>query len=117
MKNVPPVIDTHAHLDELPDAQMAIKEAQEGGVLAIVAVGQDMSSNQKTLNMADQYPGFVLPAIGYHPWRLNPDHDDENLDYIDANLEHCVALVKWAWITRPRQKRRSKRTPFSNSLP
>ena len=116
MKNVPPVIDTHAHLDELPDAQRAIKEAQEGGVLAIVAVGQDIASNQKTLNMADQYPGFVFPAIGYHPWRLNPDHDDENLAYIDANLEHCVALGEVGLDYKAKTKKKVQKDTFLKLL-
>lgn len=92
MKKTPSVIDTHAHLDEFPDPQEVIREAKEGGVLAIVAVGQDMSSNQKTLEIAGQNPGFVFPAVGYHPWRLNPDNDDETLAHIDKNLSHCIAL-------------------------
>lgn len=92
MKKAHPVIDTHAHLDELPDPEAAIKEARKGGLLAIVAVGQDMSSNLKTLEIAGRHPGFIFPAVGYHPWRLNPDTDEETLSQIDENLTHCVAL-------------------------
>jgi TatD DNase family protein len=87
-----PVIDTHAHLDELSDPETAIKEARAGGVLGIVAVGQDIASNQKTLEIASLHPGFVFPAVGYHPWRLDPDHDDDTLAYIDRHLKQCVAL-------------------------
>ena len=87
-----PVIDTHAHLDELPDVRVAIKEALEGGVLAIVAVGQDISSNQKTLEIATQNSGCVFPAVGYHPWRLRPEDDEDTLAYIDRHLSECVAL-------------------------
>lgn len=86
------VIDTHAHLDELPDPDAAIKEAQEAGLLGIVAVGQDLSSNQKTIQIAERCAGFIFPAIGYHPWRLSPDNNDETLTYIDTNLVNCVAL-------------------------
>ncbi len=92
MKKPIPVIDTHAHFEELSDPDTAIKEAQDSGVVAVVAVGQDISSNEKALQLADQHRGFVFPAIGYHPWRLDPEADDETLAYIDKNLEHCVAL-------------------------
>jgi TatD DNase family protein len=92
MRNRPPVIDTHAHLDELPDPDGAIKAAKDDGVVAIVAVGQDITSNQKTLEIAGRYPRFVFPAMGYHPWRLNADHDEATLAQIDANLVNCVAL-------------------------
>ncbi|MGD9022989.1 MAG: TatD family hydrolase, partial [Deltaproteobacteria bacterium] len=56
-----PAIDTHAHLDELPDPGAAIEEAKQAAVLGIVAVGQDIPSNQKILEMASQHGGFVFP--------------------------------------------------------
>lgn len=116
LEKLPPVIDTHAHLDELPDAEAAIKEAHEGGVLAIVAVGQDIASNQKTLEIADQYPGFVFPATGYHPWRLNPENDDENLAYVDANLKHCVALGEVGLDYKAKTKKKSQKAIFLKLL-
>jgi len=116
VKKAFPVIDTHAHVDELPDPEAAIKEAQEGDVVAIVAVGQDLSSNQKTLKIADQHPGFVFPAIGYHPWRLNPDHDDETLAYIDTNLEHCVALGEVGLDYKAKTKKKIQKGIFQKLL-
>ena len=92
MKESFPVIDTHVHLEELSDPQAAIMEAKEGGVIGMVAVGQDITSNQKTMEIAGRNPGFVFPAVGYHPWRLNPDNDEETLQQIDANLDGCIAL-------------------------
>jgi TatD DNase family protein len=116
MKRLPPVIDTHAHLDELPDAQTAIGEAKEGSVLAIVAVGQDIPSNQKTLEIAGQHPGFVFPAIGYHPWRLNPDDNDEVLAYIATNLKHCVALGEVGLDYKAKTKKKIQKAIFQELL-
>jgi TatD DNase family protein len=87
-----PVIDTHAHLEEFPDPHAIVEEARRGGVTGIIAIGQDVASNHKTLEIAAQYPGFVFPAIGYHPWRLDPEKDDETLDYLDRHLPDCIAL-------------------------
>jgi len=111
-----PVVDTHAHLDELPDPETAIKEAREGGVLGIVAVGQDIPSNQKTLEVAGRHPGFVFPAIGYHPWRLKPDNDDETLAYIDTNLKHCVALGEVGLDYKAKTKKKIQKAIFQELL-
>jgi len=111
-----PIIDTHAHLDELPDPEAAIKEARDGSVVAIVAVGQDIPSNQKTLEMAGRHPGFIFPAIGYHPWRLNPDNDDETLAYIDTNLKHCVALGEVGLDYKAKTKKKPQKAIFQELL-
>jgi len=110
------VIDTHAHLDELPDLEAAIKAAKESGVLAIVAVGQDITSNQKTLDIADRHPGFVFPAIGYHPWRLNASHDDETLTQIDTNLVRCVALGEVGLDYKAKTKKKVQKALFPKIL-
>ncbi|HID30405.1 MAG TPA: TatD family deoxyribonuclease [Desulfobacterales bacterium] len=111
-----PVIDTHAHLDELPDPEMAIREAQEGGVTGIVAVGQDINSNQKTLEIAGRHRGFVFPAMGYHPWRLNPDDDDRTLAYIDENLKDCVALGEVGLDYKAKTKKKIQKAVFQEVL-
>jgi TatD DNase family protein len=116
MKKLPPVIDTHAHLDELPDPDTAIKEARGGGVLGIVAIGQDIPSNQKTLELAERYPGFVFPSIGYHPWRLNPDNHDDTLAHLDQNLGNCVALGEVGLDYKAKTKKKIQKGLFQDLL-
>jgi TatD DNase family protein len=116
MRNRPPVIDTHAHLDELSDPDGAIRAAKDDGVVAIVAVGQDMASNQKTMEIAGQYPGFVFPAMGYHPWRLHADADDDTLAQIDANLVHCVALGEVGLDYKAKTKKKVQKALFPKIL-
>jgi TatD DNase family protein len=86
------LIDTHAHLDEIPDLEGALKRAQDAGVLAVVGVGTDQASNEKILRLADRFPRFVLPAVGLHPWHLDRADPEANLCFIEKELPGCVAL-------------------------
>ncbi len=86
------LIDTHAHLDEVPDLEGALNRAQDAGVQAIVGVGTDLASNEKILQLADRFPNFVLPAVGLHPWRLHGVDLEANARFIEKELSRCVAL-------------------------
>ncbi len=89
------VIDTHAHLDELEDLEQAISRAKEAGVTAIVAVGSNHQSNQKTMQIWLKYPSFVYPALGLHPWELG-NLDLEQIDtavkFIEENAPQIIAI-------------------------
>jgi TatD DNase family protein len=86
------LIDTHAHLDEIPDLEGALNRAQDAGVQAVVGVGTDRASNEKILRVADRFPKFVLPAVGLHPWRLDGADLEANIDFIEKELPGCAAL-------------------------
>ncbi len=64
------LFDTHAHLDQLKDLDTALEQARDAGVVGIIAVGTDIVSNERTLRIASEHPGFVYPAIGVHPCHL-----------------------------------------------
>jgi len=107
-----PVIDTHAHFEELADPQAAVEEARKEGVLAVIAVGQDIPSNEKALEMAADNPGFIFPAVGYHPWRIAPEKDEETLNYIDKNLTKCVALGEVGLDYKAKTKKKVQKALF-----
>ena len=89
------LIDSHAHLDELEDADSVLEEANKLGVIAIVAVGSDYQSNMKTLEISQRHISFVYPALGLHPWRLaniKPSQVDEELQFIEQNIATAVAI-------------------------
>jgi len=89
------LVDTHAHLDEVEDCDSVIGRARLAGVAAIIAVGQELSSNIKTLELAEDYQGFVYPALGLHPWAigsLDMAQIEENINFISNNLHRAVAL-------------------------
>ncbi len=87
-----PVIDAHVHLDEISDPEGAVQEAQKAGLAGMVAVGMDLKSNGKILAFSRQYPGYVFPALGYHPWNLTVSGIRENLNYLREHLDQAVAL-------------------------
>lgn len=89
------LIDTHAHLDEVGNLDAAIEKARGLGVIAIVAVGSSLKSNQQTLHIAARYPSFVYPALGLHPWEvgnLNDEQLDRSLGFIEENIASTVAI-------------------------
>ena len=86
------MIDTHAHLDEIQEIDRAIQRAKDAGIRGIVAVGMDLASNVTTLDLAEQFPDMVHPAIGYHPWSIGTETIEKNLEFIQDNLAKCIAL-------------------------
>ena len=88
------LVDSHAHLEELGDLGSAIERAKQSGVVAIVAVGSDYESNHQVLEIAGKYQGFVHPALGLHPGRLNEDllSLERHLQFIEDNLSVAVAV-------------------------
>ena len=75
------MIDTHAHLD-FPqydgDRENLIKDSFEKGLEAIINIGTDLETSQKSLNLANRYDA-IYTTIGVHP------HDSKNVpsDYMN----------------------------------
>ena len=89
------VIDTHAHLDELKNLDLMLRQSQEVGVIAIVAVGSNHLSNVRTLEISQEYHRFVYPALGLHPWELanlGVSGIDDALRFIEQNIASAVAV-------------------------
>ena len=90
------LIDTHAHLDEIiGEIDRAILQAEQAGVVAIIAVGQDYESNLKTLDISEKYKGLVYPALGLHPWSVGKTDAKKmalTLRQIEDNIEKVVAV-------------------------
>ncbi len=86
------LIDSHAHLDEIEDIESSLQIAQKSGVRAIVAVGVDLDSNKKTLQIAKGNPSYVYPAIGYHPWDIKREDIEECITFIRNHINDCVAM-------------------------
>lgn len=69
-------------------------EARRDGVSAIVAVGMDLESNRKILDISEENPNFVFPAIGYHPWEIKRAEIEKNLSFVEENIERCIAVTR-----------------------
>ncbi|PJB49829.1 MAG: hypothetical protein CO103_03965 [Chloroflexi bacterium CG_4_9_14_3_um_filter_45_9] len=89
------LIDTHAHLDELKNLDLAVEEAKRVGVITIVTVGSNYQSNVKILDISRKYGSFVYPALGLHPWELanlESSQINENLRFIEENIAEAIAV-------------------------
>jgi TatD DNase family protein len=60
------VIDTHAHLGALDDADDAVERAAEAGVARILTVGTDLEDCRSALALAERHDS-VFAALGIHP--------------------------------------------------
>lgn len=110
------LIDTHAHLHAVEPAKGVIEKAKAVGVERIIAVGMDLDSNLKNLELARQFPQTVYPAIGYHPWSIKDNEIEDTLSFIDANLERCWAVGEVGLDYKVKIKKDLQRQVFSNVL-
>ena len=86
------LIDSHCHLEEIENLNAAIEKAKSVGVIAIIAVGSDYQSNKQILEIAKKYSGFVYPALGIHPSRIDSSKVDQTLQFIEDHLAEAGAI-------------------------
>jgi TatD DNase family protein len=86
------LIDGHAHLEEIDDLVDPLAQARAVGVEAIVGAGMTIDSDRAILALSRDYPGYVYPAIGYHPWEIWGEDVEGTVAFIDEHLPGCVAL-------------------------
>ncbi len=94
MDNIYPLIDTHAHLEEIENLDSVIERARQKGLIAIIAVGSDYKSNNKVLEISEKYSSFVYPALGLHPWNLLDSSIELNLNFIETNIKNAESQDK-----------------------
>ncbi len=110
------LMDTHAHLAELKDLSQSLEEARENGVGEIIAVGSEMESNARTLEISRAYQKFVYPAIGYHPWEIVEEEVENNLLFIRTHVKDCIALGEIGLDYRTKIKREIQHQVFDELL-
>lgn len=66
------IVDSHAHLDRYDDdaVDAMLARARGAGLAGVLAVGSDVASSRRALDLAGRHPGFALPAAGLHPLRM-----------------------------------------------
>ncbi|MBI4832479.1 MAG: TatD family hydrolase [Candidatus Lindowbacteria bacterium] len=85
-------VDSHAHLEQVEGVEAALERAKNAGVIAVIAVAMNLDSNRKILELAGRHPGLVYPALGIHPWSVEPTELDEAFEFISGNIHSCVAV-------------------------
>ena len=70
------MIDTHAHLTSLDDADEAIRRAVEAGVTRILTVGTSVEDCRRALVLAERHDG-VFAILGIHPHDAGTATEDD----------------------------------------
>jgi TatD DNase family protein len=88
------LVDVHAHIcDPVFDKDRAevLERARKAGVVAIIAVGENLSDACKNLELAKKYP-MLKPAAGLYPAHLDLDQAGEMADFIRQNHSSLAAI-------------------------
>ena len=85
------MIDTHAHLTSLDDADEAISRAAEVGVTRVLTVGTDGEDCRRALSLAERHDG-VFAILGIHPHEAAAATADD-LARLGDLLEHPKAVA------------------------
>lgn len=103
------VPDTHVHLDaEAFDADRddVVRRAGEAGVDRILAVGSDLTSSKKTVDIASEYES-VYAAVGVHPHEAQTFAHDADQVHALLSRPKVVAVgeigLDYARATAPRE--------------
>ena len=88
------LVDTHAHIcDPAFDKDRAevLERARKAGVVAIIAVGENLSDASRNLELAKSYP-MLKPSAGLYPTVLDLNQAGEMADFIQQNHSSLVAI-------------------------
>jgi len=91
------MIDTHCHIDfkEYNKNRSEIMERAKKKLSALVNSGASLGGNRRTLNLQEEYKGFLCSTLGFHP--TNASKADASvvkqaLDEIIANIDLAVGI-------------------------
>ena len=116
-------IDTHAHLDQVPNVEEALKEAAAVGVEAVIAVGSDLASNQRNLEIKRSTPApRIYLGLGIHPGNIKAEEIEPTLKFIRENIREASAIGEigldfwYKWLRKDQEKHEEQRRVFQRQL-
>ena len=127
------IIDTHAHLDELTDVVQVLTTCAAQGLSDIVALGVDLASNRKHLELrhltldARHWSHLVSPkihlAFGLHPGNITTPQDAEAcFAFMREHIREVVAVGEmgldyhYKWVKSDDDKKREQKDIFARQL-
>jgi TatD DNase family protein len=86
--------DAHLHLQDLrfQNVEMIIAEMILTGVQRCVVNGTSPEDWDRVSALAAEYPTFIIPSYGLHPWKIPCEHDWKPLlvDYLEKAQIPCI---------------------------
>ena len=117
------IIDTHAHLDHLPDVKQALVRAAQAGVTDIIAVGVDLNANKinRQIKMSTQNPRIHV-AFGIHPANIKLEEIEETFRFIREHIREAIAVGEtgldywYKWVKKDEAAKQAQRDCFQKHL-
>lgn len=134
------IIDTHAHLYELPDPFAVLADSAACGVSEVIALGVDLASNRKHLDLVSQlrakreerpspdmvYAGLHV-ALGLHPGNITAGEIQDCFPLFrkalsEPSVRSIVALGEtgldywYKWVRKDEARKREQREVFDRHL-
>ena len=88
------IVDTHTHIcDSIFDADRdeVLEKAAEAGVVAIIALGENLEDARRNLELAEGYP-LIHPAAGLYPTILDLNQAEQMHSFIRNERSKLVAI-------------------------
>ena len=118
-----PIIDTHAHIDQIEHWSDALNRAKESQVSDIVAVSVDLDSMHKVLNMTKATKEIKIhPALGVHPGKVKDGVAQATFDFIRSHIKEAIAVGEtgldywYKWVRDNKEERAKQKDSFSKHL-
>ena len=118
-----PIIDTHAHIDQIENWLQAVEHALRAEVSDIVAVSVNWDSMRKVLNLVETTPQIKIhPALGVHPGMVQDGLKPEVFDFIRSHISKAIAVGEtgldywYKWVRDNEQERAKQKDSFAKHL-
>ena len=88
-------IDSHLHLQDykLNNALQFINQMHQFSLLGAICPATSEDNWEDVVRLAHQYPDFIVPAIGIHPWYINQASASWDVGLKDLLLRNPKCLV------------------------
>ena len=117
------IIDTHAHLDHVPDIENALARAAQAGVTDVIAVLTDLKALKKNLELKRSCSSpRIHVGFGVHPGEIKVEELDETFAFIRANIKDAIAIGEtgldywYKWVRKNDEEKTKQRDCFQKHL-
>ena len=91
------MIDTHCHVDfkEYNKNRNEVMERAKDRLSAIINSGASLGGNRRTLNLQEEYKGFLYSTLGFHPSKASKADSSvikQALEEINTNIDLAVGI-------------------------
>jgi TatD DNase family protein len=91
------MIDTHCHVDfkEYNKNRKDVMGRAKEKLALIINSGASLGGNRRTLNLQEEYNGFLYSTLGFHPSNASKADSsiiEQALDEINSNIDHAVGI-------------------------